>query len=77
MPHDKNGELLKVGDRVTVECGVVEVYAGHDYCNVQLTTVEPMHPGASFNGFTLNGKQVVKVPNDVLRPTQPAELAGG
>lgn len=76
MPHDKNGELLKVGDHVVVECEVVEVYAATDFCNVQLQFVEPMYPSDRRDRVTLNAKQVTKVQaDDVLRSTQPAELA--
>jgi hypothetical protein len=62
MPHDKNGEVLAVGDRVTVLCEVKTIYLTEEFCNVTLETVEPMFPGDNRCGVTLNAKQVVKVP---------------
>lgn len=61
MPHDKNGHLLEVGDKVLVECEVKQVTTGEEYCNVTLETREPMYPGHHKSGITLNAKQVVKV----------------
>lgn len=43
MPHDKNGSVLKAGDRVTVAC-VVESVSPGEFCNCSLKTVEVM-PG--------------------------------
>ena len=62
MPHDKNGQVLEVGDRVTVLCEVKTIYLTEEFCNVGLETVEPMFPGEHKSGVTLNAKQVVKVP---------------
>ena len=61
MPHDKNGQLLEVGDLVTVRARVSSVQAGDEYCNVSLETVEPMHPTANTSALTLNTRQVEKV----------------
>lgn len=61
MPHDKNGQVIKVGDRVTVECEVKSITAGEEYCNLSAETVEPMFPGTTKTGLTLNAKQVVLV----------------
>lgn len=36
MPHDKNGKLLKPGDKVSVEFTVTAVYPGADMCNISL-----------------------------------------
>jgi hypothetical protein len=60
MPHDKNGELLKVGDKVIVECEVTDVQGHPEFCNMSVKTVEPMFPGNSPTTITLNCKQVVK-----------------
>lgn len=60
MPHDKNGELLKVGDKVTVECEITAVQTGEEYCNLSVKTVEPMHPSKDSTSLTLNAKQVIK-----------------
>jgi len=40
MPHDKNGEPLKVGDVVNIEYKVVQVWPGETMCNVQLEATE-------------------------------------
>lgn len=64
--HDKNGLPLAKGDRCTVECTVREGYQTENdgYCNVQLETVEPMHPTQNKSAITLNSRQVVKVENE-------------
>ena len=36
MPHDKNGDLLKIGDKVLVEFEVKEINTSPDYCNTTL-----------------------------------------
>lgn len=60
MPHDKNGNLLEVGDDVIIRAKVTQVHTGEEYCNLSLESVEPMYPGDSKNQFTLNTKQVEK-----------------
>jgi hypothetical protein len=61
MPHDRNGMLLNVGDRVTVEATVKSIVMQEEYCNVTLETACPMPPYTSPSTLTLNAKQVVKV----------------
>lgn len=61
MPHCNNGHELQVGDRVMVECEVVNVTAGDDYCNVTVRTVRPMPPYKDGTSFTLNTKQTEKI----------------
>lgn len=60
MPHDKNGNLLTVGDEVMIRCTVSEVYATDEFCNVQVRPVEPMYPSERHDAITLNAKQVEK-----------------
>ena len=60
MPHDRDGKLLEVGDKVTVEFEVTEVHPNEEYCNVTLLTVEPMFPEDRRDSYTMNTKQVVK-----------------
>lgn len=60
MAHDKNGTELAVGDIVTMEFEVTAVQRTTDYCNLTLTSVEPMFPGEHKSMTTANGKQVVK-----------------
>src|SRR5262245_58240094 len=61
MPHDALGTLLKDGDLVNVPCVAVHVYAGQEYCNVALETVQPMFPGTNKSSISLNAKQVYAV----------------
>lgn len=62
MPHDKNGNLLQVGDAVLIEATVTMVSTGEEYCNVTVSTVEKMFPGDYVTTITLNAKQVVLSP---------------
>lgn len=61
MPHDKNGQLLKVGDKVSVEFEVAEVYAGEDYCNVRLQVPGENKADNVTTGVTLNTRQTTKL----------------
>lgn len=61
MPHDRNGQPLRVGDEVLVFCKVEQIHVGEEYCNVQLKTIEPMYPGEHSTVITLNGKQIVRL----------------
>jgi hypothetical protein len=66
MPHDRNGVELHVDDYVYIVCKVTAVQPTHEYCNVNLETVEPMFPGTYKSTLTLNARQVVlaKLPNE-------------
>ncbi len=61
MPHDKNGNRLEPGDRVTIEATVIGVYEGDEYCNCTFEAVEPMPPKLSKTSLSLNTRQVAKV----------------
>jgi hypothetical protein len=61
MPHDRNGEELEVGDAVNIPAIVTAIHEGENYCNVSLTSVEPLFPESSKTPFALNAKQVEKV----------------
>ncbi len=61
MPHDKNGQELKVGDTVNIEATVTDVQLGEEFCNVNLETVEPMFPGEHKTLIVLNARQTEKV----------------
>lgn len=62
MPHDKNGNLLSVGDRVDIPCVITSIQTGPDYCNVTVETTEVMPPENKYkNTYSLNTKQVEKV----------------
>lgn len=61
MPHDRKGNLLKVGDIVMVPAQVIGTHRHDEYYNVNLETVELMYPGIGVSYFSLNSKQVDKV----------------
>lgn len=54
MPHDKNGNVIKSGDFVTIKFLVKDVYNEDGFCNVNLVSTEVM-PG---NGYPLNVSSV-------------------
>ena len=58
MPHDSNGKLLSIGDRVLIEARVESITASEDYCNCTVVTVLPMPPYTNGMAVTLNTKQV-------------------
>ena len=57
MPHDKNGKLLNVGDRVTVEFEVTEIHMAEDYCNTTLRIPGEHGPHNVTTTVVLNAKQ--------------------
>lgn len=59
--HDKNGNPLAVGDRITIEAEVIRCDPGEEFCNVQVRTIEPMYPSDRRDTITLNTRQLVKV----------------
>ena len=70
MPHDIDGTLVEAGQEVLVRFKVISVTPSEEYCNVNLETVEPMHPGEYKSTFTLNTKQV-RVVGSVNHPNSP------
>lgn len=63
MPHDVNGVELKVGDRVTIEFEVKEVYLTEDFCNLKLRSMLSMPPyrDSCIDLSAVNSRQTVKV----------------
>lgn len=57
--HDRDGNLLAVGDRVVIEAHITAISEGEQYCNCTVATVEPMPPYNTGTSVTLNTKQVV------------------
>lgn len=60
MPHDKNGKLLEVGNKVSIEAEITNITTNDDYCNVTLG-IGKNEPHGAFNiqsTVTLNAKQV-------------------
>lgn len=66
MPHDKNGNELKVGDKVNVEFTVTGVYPGAETCNVSLGRSIEGEQGLS---LTAQAKQCELV---AAAPAEPA-----
>jgi hypothetical protein len=60
MPHDRDGELVKVGDKVNIPAIVTAIQTGEEYCNISVQPVEPMYPSDRHDTITFNSKQVVK-----------------
>jgi hypothetical protein len=60
MPHDKNGELLAVGDRVMIPARVKAIHLTEDYCNCEVEMTERMPPNNTVSHTTLNTRQVIK-----------------
>ena len=59
MPHDMNGNILKVGDIVSIPCRITQIQLGEDYCNVSLETVKTMPPENKYtSSYSLNTKQI-------------------
>ena len=55
--HDRNGNPVKVGDRVNVPCIITSTQDPQSaYCNVTLATEEPMN-GSPYT-LSLNARQV-------------------
>jgi hypothetical protein len=60
MPYDLKGNLLQVGDIVSIPCKVKLVTIREEYCNVELETTQVMYPGENRSTFILNSRQVEK-----------------
>ena len=59
MPHDMQGNELKVGDIVSIPCKVKAIHLTEEYCNVDLETCAVMPPSDHRLNVTLNSRQVV------------------
>lgn len=73
MPHDRNGNEIRPGDRVTVECEVESVTMQADYCNVTLKTCSPMPPYSAPTTLVLNAQQVTLAHDHAARRQQAGE----
>jgi hypothetical protein len=65
MPHDIDGKLIEVGDRVVMAFVVKSVSTGEEYCNLGLESVERLWPGehTTYLG-EVNAKQVRRVDHE-------------
>ena len=83
MPHDQNGNLIKVGDKVLIEAIVESVQTGVNYCNCMVKTVIVMPPYDTGSTFSINTAQCLIVDGDVAdaeptpAPSLPADHGGG
>lgn len=62
MPHDVNGNLLTVGDHVSLKGTITEIHSTENLCNCTVKLDQPM-PGADYPTTisALNTRQVEKV----------------
>ncbi len=58
MPHDRKGNLVNIGDTVSIICIVKSITAGEEYCNLTVVTKDPMPPYTDGYTLSLNTKQV-------------------
>lgn len=72
MPHDKNGTLLNVGDRVTVEFEVKEIHMADDYCNTTVVIPGAHGPHNVVSTLVLNANQTTKVADGATSAVQKA-----
>lgn len=61
MPHDKNGTLLNVGDRVSVEFEVTGIHMAEEYCNTTLKIPGEHGPHNVTSTLVVNAKQTTKI----------------
>lgn len=61
MPHDKNGQLLQVGDFVDVRFEVKEIHMAEDYCNTTLIIPGEHGPYNVKSTLVVNAKQTTLV----------------
>ncbi len=64
MPHDANGKVLAVGDKVHIPATVKAVHMAEDYCNLDLE-FDLIMPGRDSKDqyHAINTRQVVKTEN--------------
>lgn len=60
MPHDIDGNELKVGDIVYIPVKIKTIELTENYCNVTVETQHRMPPLDSVTTIVLNSKQVMK-----------------
>lgn len=70
MPHDKNGNELKAGDLVLIQCVVKEVTPQEDFCNITLETVHGRKPDGFKETISAINAAVVELVGD------PVEACG-
>lgn len=62
MPHDAKGNLLSLGDKVSVSGTITFIGESHGYCNCSIELEHPMPPDNTKTSFSaINTQQVEKV----------------
>jgi hypothetical protein len=60
MPHDANGKLLKVGDKVSIPGTITNITTSEEYCNCSVELDHAMPPYVDKTTLqSINTKQVV------------------
>lgn len=61
MPHDANGNLLKIGDKVSIPGKITLLTTSDEYCNctVELDYSMPPYTPEQKTSFSFNTKQVL------------------
>ncbi|MCC6328975.1 MAG: hypothetical protein IT174_10695 [Acidobacteria bacterium] len=65
--HDKNGNPIKKGDRVTVEAEIIETSGGVEFCNVEIKVSEKDQEHGAHNVTSqiwVNSKQTTLIEAD-------------
>ena len=77
MPHDANGNLLKVGDKVLIPGTITSLTESNEYCNCSVELDYAMPPYAADQKTFLssvNTKQLLLAPVQAeTQPDQPPE----
>lgn len=71
MPHDRDGNELRVGDVVYIPARITTIELTESYCNVTVETSQRMPPHDSVTTIVLNSVQTVK--GAVARTIPPRE----
>jgi hypothetical protein len=71
MPHDANGNVLAVGDKVFIPGTITAIQPSEEYCNCSVELEHPMPPYTDKVTFSsINTKQVVRL-GDVAAAEAP------
>ncbi|HEX8838342.1 MAG TPA: hypothetical protein VF748_15470 [Candidatus Acidoferrum sp.] len=77
MPHDANGNELKVGDKVNIPATVTMLTTGDEFCNCSVLLDFRMPPDNTENTFSVNTTQVLLSPIQEAAEAPPEEAPSG
>lgn len=61
MPHDAKGNLVKVGDIVSIPAKILQIHQSENFCNVDVEFMYIMPGNAHHERYSaLNTRQVIK-----------------